>query len=133
MKEGFWTNILILIASIMICTVSIMNFVFLSNLVSNKVVFEMNDIDYCVTPKGTGSMRPLIYNDTMMCVKKVTEDELSVGNIIIFRSGEKRIVHRISNITDGIYKTTGDYYGIEDKFNTTFEDIEGKVIFTIMK
>ena len=80
----------------------------------------------------SGSMEPKLKIGDIVIAKRITPEELQVGDIISFRQGHSIITHRISNInrtSDGIeYKTKGDNNNIKDIEIVNEKQIEGKVV-----
>ncbi len=92
-----------------------------------------NEVNKCSGVKGTGSMLPSITSNTCLLENiEIKEEELFVGDIIVFSAGKKSIVHRIINITERngtkYYTTKGDNNLNPDRYNTTFDDIKAKVV-----
>ena len=83
------------------------------------------------------SMEPTFYKDDLAVVKKCKLGELQKGEIITFKQDDRIISHRIYMITKGREKiefiTKGDNNAVQDKDPVQFQDVYGKVIFTIPK
>lgn len=81
------------------------------------------------------SMEPTIMTGDAIFVKEVKEEELKVGDIISFHTGNIINSHRIIEIVkDGEntkYRTKGDHNQLEDKELVSYEQIEGKYQFRI--
>lgn len=83
----------------------------------------------------SGSMQPELKIGDIVVVKKITQEDLKVDDIISFRHGQSVITHRISRIIeeDGErkYITKGDFNNAEDSESVTYNNIEGKVIRSV--
>ena len=85
---------------------------------------------------ASGSMSPKIDKGDAIIYKTVTSDkDIEVGDILVFKSGNKTIIHRLMEKKEEdntiYYITKGDANNTEDSFKTTIKDIEGKVSFKI--
>jgi signal peptidase I len=82
---------------------------------------------------NTGSMRPAIsdYSYLIEYVPK-NEDEIHVGDIVVVKTKEDYMVHRIIGykIENGTkyYRTKGDNNAVPDPHWVTFKDIKTKVV-----
>ena len=80
----------------------------------------------------SGSMEPELKIGDIVIVKETAESDINVGDIISFRKGQRVITHRVIEIKKEdqkcTYVTQGDSNNVEDKENTEFNMIEGKVI-----
>lgn len=87
----------------------------------------------------TGSMEPNINIGDFIISKKVSQNELKVGDVITFRLSDEQdtITHRIINIIDKdekkLYQTKGDNNDTPDKELIDYEKIVGRVSFRIPK
>lgn len=91
----------------------------------------------------TPSMVPTINVKDAVLVKRVSDKELVVGDIITFKSSDERykgliITHRVvgtQSISSGnlVYRTKGDNNRIEDSAVVDFKNIYGKVIIKFPK
>ena len=83
------------------------------------------------------SMEPTFYKDDLAIVQKSKLDDLKKGEIITFKQQERIISHRIYGIIkeNGNVKfiTKGDNNNVQDKDYVDFQDVYGKVLFTIPK
>lgn len=87
----------------------------------------------------SGSMSPTFNRGDAVVVKKLNnreKDELKKNDIIQFVSGSKYVVHRIVDISNDengnkIFTTKGDYNNTNDNDPVSFDQIIGKVSFTI--
>lgn len=86
---------------------------------------------------ATGSMEPKIHVGDAILAHKVKDDnEVNVGDIIVYDNDGRKIVHRVfSKETNEegniVYVTKGDANGSDDGNNLLIADIEGKVLVTI--
>lgn len=91
----------------------------------------------------TPSMVPTIKVKDAVLVKRVSDNELTIGDIITFKSTDDRyrgliITHRIvgtQTITSGnlVYRTKGDNNRIEDSAVVDLKNVYGKVILKFPK
>lgn len=83
----------------------------------------------------TNSMEPSIKTGDAVIARRVNEEKLKEGDVITFWNDQKVITHRIIRIDkiDDInyYVTKGDNNNLEDQRKVTYDEIEGKSIFTI--
>ena len=81
------------------------------------------------------SMEPKINKQDVIFIKEVDKDELEVGDIISFKTGEIINTHRIVKIEEQngeeVYITKGDNNKKEDRGYVKLNDIEGKYLFKI--
>ncbi|MCH5156511.1 MAG: signal peptidase I [Clostridiales bacterium] len=80
----------------------------------------------------SGSMEPTLYKYDLVFAKKVTEDEIQTGDILVFKRDGTKYVHRLISCDNGVYVTQGDANNISDE-PITYADIEGKVVKTWAK
>lgn len=80
---------------------------------------------------ASNSMNPVLkLGDAVLIDKEIEDNELAVGDIIVYAKEGEIIVHRIIEIVndDGkIYYTKGDNNRVEDNILLTLDDINGKV------
>ena len=91
----------------------------------------------------TPSMVPTIMVKDAVLVKRVSDNELTIGDIITFKSSDNRykgliITHRVvgtQTISSGslVYRTKGDNNKIEDSAVVDFKNIYGKVVLKFPK
>lgn len=85
----------------------------------------------------SGSMEPTINIGDVIIVKKVSQENIQIDDIITFNEGDYQVTHRIIDIVneDGqeFYQTKGDANNAIDKETVKHENIEGKYIFKIGK
>jgi len=83
----------------------------------------------------SGSMEPTIPVGSVVIVKKVNPEDVKVGDIIAFKTGESRTVHRVVEkiVEDGsfYFKTKGDANEKPDPWIVKPEDICGALMLTI--
>lgn len=85
---------------------------------------------------GSESMTGAINKgDAALTYKEKNIDKINVGDIIVFDTRKKTLVHRVVEIEeiDGIkyYRTKGDANNTRDNIDIKFEDIKGKVLYRI--
>lgn len=90
----------------------------------------------------SGSMEPLIKVRDAVIVKRTTEDNIKVGDVVTYRSLDEAfygilITHRVVRIEekDGekVYITKGDSNETIDRSPITFNQIQGKVVMRVPK
>lgn len=91
---------------------------------------------YVILGVGSESMSPKINKGDSVIYQKVNSlNDIEVGDVIVFKSGSKMIIHRYiekKEEEDKIYlRTKGDANNSADNLNITFDDVEGKVLFKI--
>lgn len=119
-------------------------FIFLVIILYNVVLLYMSYIDKFDTPSfyiykayliSTESMEPELKKGDAIIIKKVSEDQLRVNDIVTFKINGEIITHRIVRIDDvnseKFYITKGDNNNVEDPDELRFNDIEGKQIIKI--
>ena len=119
-------------------------FIFLVIILYNVVLLYMSYIDKFDTPSfyiykayliSTESMEPELKKGDAIIIKKVSEDQLRVNDIVTFKINGEIITHRIVRIDDvnseKFYITKGDNNNVEDSDELRFSDIEGKKIIKI--
>ncbi len=85
-------------------------------------------------PVYTGSMEPAIPVGSVVVIKPVSPETLTVGDVICFKIGSERsttVTHRIINITGQGFITKGDANEDPDQWVVKKEDVVGKVIAII--
>jgi len=84
---------------------------------------------------STESMEPELKKGDAIIIKKVSEDQLRVNDVVTFKINGEIITHRIVRIDDvnseKFYITKGDNNNVEDSDELRFSDIEGKQIIKI--
>ena len=119
-------------------------FIFLVIILYNVVLLYMSYIDKFDAPSfyiykayliSTESMEPELKKGDAIIIKKVSEDQLRVNDIVTFKINGEIITHRIVRIDDvnseKFYITKGDNNNVEDSDELRFSDIEGKQIIKI--
>lgn len=82
----------------------------------------------------SGSMEPKIGVGSIVFAKECDESDISIGDVITYRISENTMVtHRVDNIDQGnhLYYTKGDANETADAEPVVFENIVGKVAFSI--
>ncbi|MCD6240803.1 signal peptidase I [Candidatus Bathyarchaeota archaeon] len=83
----------------------------------------------------SGSMEPTIPVGSIVVVGTVNPEDVKVGDVIAFRTGESRIIHRVIDrvVEDGsiYFKTKGDANEEPDPWLVRPQDICGVVILTV--
>lgn len=85
----------------------------------------------------SGSMKPKFNINDMVVIKEVSEEEIKKNDVIAFNISGKNITHRIIDIKEinekKHYVTKGDFNNTADKYDITYDNIEGKVVSVIPK
>ena len=83
------------------------------------------------------SMEPTIITNDVIFIVDTSKENLEVGDIISFRTGDYINTHRIVRIEEqngeDVYITKGDNNSNEDRTPVKFQDIEGKYLFRLSK
>ena len=83
------------------------------------------------------SMEPTIITNDVIFIVDTSKENLEVGDIISFRTGDYINTHRIVRIEEqngeDVYITKGDNNSNEDRTPVKFQDIEGKYLFRLPK
>lgn len=83
------------------------------------------------------SMEPTIMTNDVIFIVNTSKENLEVGDIISFRTGDYINTHRIIRIEEQngeeVYITKGDNNSNEDRTPVKFQDIEGKYLFRLPK
>ena len=83
------------------------------------------------------SMEPTIMTNDVIFIVNTSKENLEVGDIISFRTGDYINTHRIIRIEEQngeeVYMTKGDNNSNEDRTPVKFQDIEGKYLFRLPK
>lgn len=91
---------------------------------------------YAIIGVGSESMTPKIAKGDAVVFKKVKSGkDIEIGDIIVFKSGNKMIIHRLVDTKkDGdatYYITKGDANNSTDSINLTIDNVKGKVLFKV--
>lgn len=90
-------------------------------------------IGYGTATVMSGSMEPKLKVGDLVILEPVNRrDSLKKGDIIVYRSGKRRIVHRLISVSKSTLRVKGDANNREDQ-PIRFRQVEGKVIFRIPK
>lgn len=81
----------------------------------------------------TGSMEPLIMPGDVVIMRNATNEEIEIGDIIQFYTGDYFVIHRVVEVVGDKYRTKGDNNNVEDKNLVAKEQIKGKYIFHVPK
>lgn len=100
------------------------------------VLFVTKFFHYFPVAIASDSMQPVFSRYSVVIIEKIkAEDALEVGDIIYFQMNDKMITHRIiekQNIGDKLFfKTKGDNNKVEDKWFVSFDDVQGRIRFSI--
>ncbi len=90
----------------------------------------------------SGSMEPLIKVQDAVIIKRSTEENIKVGDVVTYRSLDPAfygvlVTHRVTGIVDvdgkKVYTTKGDHNETTDRTPVYFDQIRGKVVMRIPK
>ena len=82
----------------------------------------------------SGSMEPAIPVGSIVVVRKVNAEDVKVGDVISFRTGESRVIHRvIEKVENGsfYFRTKGDANEDPDPWIVQPDDVCGALMLTI--
>jgi len=88
----------------------------------------LNSMGYIITSPQvvlTGSMEPTLKVGDIVILKKVTRDEIQIGDIIAYRLHGNVVIHRVVNITGETIVTKGDANAAPDPWEVSFKDVIG--------
>ena len=98
---------------------------------SQLIINNPNNLIKAKDVSATGSMRPTIPDNGIILVDS-NKNDIKIGDIINFDCANQGIVHRVIDITNGIYTTKGDNNAVNDTeglgCHTKINDIRGKVV-----
>ncbi len=90
----------------------------------------------------SGSMEPLIKVRDAVIIKRTTEDNIKIGDVVTYRSTDPTfygilITHRVVGINEvngsKVYITKGDHNETNDRTPINFDQIQGKVVMRVPK
>ncbi|MDF9409010.1 signal peptidase I [Pelotomaculum isophthalicicum JI] len=85
----------------------------------------------------SGSMMPVMYKGDIALVKKISGDEVRLGDVIDFRRDKMLITHRVIEIKENhgarVFRTKGDNNSGPDPDLVGPQQVRGKVVCTIPK
>lgn len=95
---------------------------------TNEDIFVLGFKPYIIQ---TGSMEPELKVNALIVIKKVTYEEIEVGDIISFKPNGSNInvCHRVIEQTDQGYITKGDNNNNPDLELVTKDNFSGKLVF----
>lgn len=100
------------------------------------VVLISGKFKYSIIGVGSESMMPTIAKGDAVIYEKVKDiKDIKVGDVLVFKSGSKMIIHRYIEAKkekNTVYIITkGDANNSSDNLNLTIDDVEGKVRFKV--
>lgn len=109
----------------MVCAISLMFSILLYG--------GLKRIGYGTATVMSGSMEPKLKVGDLVILEPVNrKSSLKAGDIIVYRSGKKRIVHRLVSVSKNTLRVKGDANNQEDR-PIQFQQVEGKVLCRIPK
>ena len=82
----------------------------------------------------SGSMEPSIQvGSVVVANENYKYEDINIGDVIVFKSGDSRVTHRVAEKTSEGLRTKGDANEVEDKIITTKDTFSGKVLCSIPK
>lgn len=91
------------------------------------IILMLLDYVTLAVVEGT-SMEPTLQSgDLVLVIKRVSLDDISLGDVIVYRRGRSLIIHRVVRIEDGTIITKGDNNLLLDP-PVRFSDVVGKVL-----
>lgn len=83
----------------------------------------------------SGSMAPLLDRGDVVIAIKVDADDIEVGDVIDFRTGEMRVIHRVIEVVPGDtmtrFATKGDANTLEDRELVLGPNVKGKMVAVV--
>ncbi len=81
----------------------------------------------------TGSMEPGLPVGSLLVVRPVEKEDISVGDVITFYSsgGQDVVTHRVLDVTEDHIITKGDANNVRDPSPVPFNRVKGKLVFSI--
>ena len=81
----------------------------------------------------SGSMEPDISIGSLVYVKEIAFENLTVGDVIAFKSGASVVTHRITSLDESnrLIRTKGDANSVEDFMPVAYRDLIGKVEYHV--
>ena len=121
------------------CILSIIVLALMIILVKNTIALKNNQISsffgYSISYVPTESMEPTINSGDTVLIKKGSIEDVSVGDIIVYKNEDKYIIHRVTRIlSDGRVKTKGDNIytnPLEDSIVVDSSTYYGKYVKTV--
>lgn len=99
--------------------------------------FSLGLLPFYPSTVAGGSMSPALHLGDMVIASKVTPETIKEGDIIEFRQGEMRVIHRVIDIEESggsrQFITKGDANERRDIDPVSPEQIKGKVMFAVPK
>jgi signal peptidase len=99
--------------------------------------FSLGLFDVWPTVIYSGSMSPAIDVGDIAIVAEVKPQDVEIGDIVAYRTGESTTIHRVVDVDYGgdrvSYRTQGDANDIPDLEPVTPGQIQGRVVFTVPK
>ena len=82
----------------------------------------------------SGSMEPDIQVGSVVVVNENYKyEDVKIGDVIVFKSGDSRVTHRVAEKTSDGLRTKGDANEVEDKIIITEALFSGKVLCSVPK
>ena len=90
------------------------------------LVSSLFDIYYVIT----GSMEPFVPQGSIVVVRKIVgTGEVAVGDVVAYRLGDERILHRVIDKGDGYLVTKGDAVARSERVGDEY--VEGVMVFGV--
>ena len=122
------------ISTILNIVIPILLIILTLNLMTSKSDKLFEIIGYRGYTVLSGSMEPEFYPGDIVITKHKNKTDINLNDIVTFRNKDGVIItHRIIEETLQGYITKGDNNKVQDKEPVQFQDVYGKVIFTIPK
>ena len=96
------------------------------------VVVVLSFVDIKCYVIESGSMEPAIHVGSVVVVNENYKyEDAKVGDIIVFKTGDSRVTHRVAEKTSEGLRTKGDANKVEDEIITTEATFSGKVLCSV--
>lgn len=79
----------------------------------------------------THSMEPTLSTKALAIKTQINPDEIKIGDIISFKMGDDKIIHRVIGIENNKFITKGDNVKLTDDYKVSPEDVTGVIVAII--
>ena len=88
---------------------------------------------YQLVAIGSGSMEPIIYRGDAIILKKISADNVKMGDILVYKHNGVIIAHRVVGLDrkNMLFKTKGDNNNVVDNYDISADDVLGIVVYNV--
>lgn len=88
---------------------------------------------YQLVAIGSGSMEPIIYRGDAIILKKISADNVKMGDILVYKHNGVIITHRVVGLDrkNMLFKTKGDNNNVVDNYDISADDVLGIVVYNV--